>query len=139
MCALNSSSYGGGGCYDGCCCDEAEVRRWWRRVGPLDMIKHGARVLPLVPALTDTVQLTWWQAAVIASVEAPSLTTMTKTLAHNSAFLLPLRGLFVESFSRVGSYSRIIATLFVLSHCLFSKPSIPPNLTPSCLFLPVIT
>jgi len=79
------------------------------------MIKHGVRVLPLVPALTDTGHLTWRQRAVM--IEAPSLTTTTTTaLAHIAAFLLTLRDFFVESFSGPGSYSRIVATLFVLGN-----------------------
>jgi hypothetical protein len=61
-----------------------------------------------------TCHLTWRQRADMASVEAPSLTTTA--LVHISAFLFPLRDLFVESFSGPGSYSRIIATLFVLGN-----------------------
>ncbi|KAN0089899.1 hypothetical protein V8E51_018478 [Hyaloscypha variabilis] len=79
--------------------------------------KTWVRALPLVPALTDTGHLTWRQRAVMASVEALSLTTTT-ALAYISAFLLllPLRDLFVESFSGQGSYLRITAKLFVLGN-----------------------
>ncbi|PMD32061.1 hypothetical protein L207DRAFT_558398 [Hyaloscypha variabilis F] len=53
----------------------------------------------------------------MASVEALSLTTTT-ALAYISAFLLllPLRDLFVESFSGQGSYLRITAKLFALGN-----------------------
>ena len=104
--------------------DEAEVRSWWRWVG-LGSSQSGTasgydkiwgRVLPLVPAMTDTGHLTWRQRAVMASVDVPSLTMTTTALAHISALLLPFRDLFVASFSGPGSYSRLIPTLFVLGN-----------------------
>ena len=78
--------------------------------------KIWGRVLPLVPAMTDTGHLTWRQRAVMASVDVPSLTMTTTALAHISALLLPFRDLFVASFSGPGSYSRLIPTLFVLGN-----------------------
>jgi hypothetical protein len=79
--------------------------------------KHEVRVLPLAPALTDTghIELNWRQRAVMVSNEAASLHHDDNSPRIHPR-LLPLRDPFGESFSGPGSYSRTIATLFVLGN-----------------------